>query len=203
MATKTNGKNKGSAFERKIANQLSKRFQLTTGLISAFRRNIDSGSFFGGSNQKRTVTHDLDHAVFGDLVCPKTFKFSIECKHYKSAPSFQSMVNHKVSQWDGWIKQAMQDAEQAKKQMALIIKYNNVDEIVVVQSQLPINARYIKYQDFLIYLLEDFLKCSDDFYFSSLVVQDSSSGSQCSGPNTNVSANGSTADISNPDGTEL
>jgi hypothetical protein len=198
----TNGKNKGSAFERKIANQLSKRFQLKTGISTAFRRNIDSGSFFGGSNQRRTTTHDLDYAVFGDLVCPKLFKFSIECKHYKSAPSFQSIMSHKVTQWDGWLKQALQDAAQAKKLMALIVKYNNVDEIVFVQLQLPIAANTLQYREFVIYKLDDFLKCDDDYYFSP-GDQDSSSGSQCSGPNSNVSAKGSTADVSKPAGTEL
>ncbi len=47
-----NGKQKGNGFERKIANILSERFKEHTGLEQAFRRNIDSGSFFGGKCSK-------------------------------------------------------------------------------------------------------------------------------------------------------
>jgi len=162
---RVNGKSKGNNQERKIANLLSTRFQSQTGIISSFRRNPDSGSFFGGSNKARTETYDTDYAVFGDLICPRNFKFSIESKHYKSAPSFQSVVNHKVTQWDGWLVQAAQDAAQSKKQMCLIVKYNNVDEIVFLDNQLPISVNHSKYQLYWIYKLSDFLSCPDNYFF--------------------------------------
>ena len=161
-----NGKAKGNGFERKIANLLSTRFQAKTGIESGFRRNPDSGSFFGGTNKKRTETYDLDYAVFGDLICPKNFSYSIECKNYKSAPSFQSVINHKVTQWDTWLKQANQDAESSKKLLAMIVKYNNVDEIVFIKHLLPINAHYIMYQEYYVYKLSDFLSCDDTLFFS-------------------------------------
>ena len=69
-----NGKSKGSSFERKISNLLSSRFEPVTGIKQAFRRNPDSGSFFGASNQKRKETHDLDHANFGELKMTNYFK---------------------------------------------------------------------------------------------------------------------------------
>lgn len=99
-AGKVNGKNKGNTFERKVANLLSDRFQQHTGIEKSFRRNSDSGSFFGGGNKSRVAQYDLEHAAFGDLICPDTFLYSVECKHYKSAPSFQSIVNKEVTQWD-------------------------------------------------------------------------------------------------------
>ena len=123
-AGKVNGKNKGNTFERKIANLLSDRFQQYTGLEKSFKRNADSGSFFGGNNKSRVTQYDLEQAAFGDLICPKTFLYSIECKHYKSAPSFQSLINKDVAQWDNWIKQVEQDSENANKLPLLIIKYN-------------------------------------------------------------------------------
>jgi hypothetical protein len=165
-----NGKSKGSSFERKIANLLSARFEPITGIKQSFRRNTDSGSYFGGSNQRRVVTHDLDHANFGDLICPKNFGFSIECKFYKTGPSFASLVKGKVTQWDEWIAQAKQDAKNSGKLMMLIVKYNGVDELVFVEAEMlgltlvlpytvaPFNTVYG-------YRFNDFLKLTDDNFF--------------------------------------
>jgi hypothetical protein len=160
-----NGKNKGNTFERKVATLLSERFEGVTGLKTAFRRNPDSGSFFGGSNKKRTETHDLDRANFGDLICPKTFKFSVECKHYKTGPSFASVVKGKVTQWDGWIKQAQQDAAESGKDMMLIVKYNGVDEVVFLSAPMLNLPLVLPYANVFGYRLEDFLKLDDNTFF--------------------------------------
>lgn len=159
-----NGKNKGGTFERKIANMLSARFELVTGLKQSFRRNADSGAFFGGSNKKRTATHDLDTANFGDLICPKSFKFSIECKFYKTGPTFSALVKGKLPQWDTWIKQATQDATESKKQMMLIIKYNNVDEVVALNFTLPNQQPFMIYENVFLYRLSDVLLQPDEFF---------------------------------------
>ncbi len=164
---KVNGKNKGNTFERKIANLLSDRFAEHTGLESAFRRNPDSGSFFGGQNQARTETYDTEYAVFGDLICPRTFDFSIECKNYKTPPSFGSIVKQDCKQIDQWISQATQDALNAKKRMALIIKYNNVSEIVVLPELFGTLKPIINYKEYHIVSLDDFLAQSDDNFFTS------------------------------------
>jgi hypothetical protein len=165
MATaKVNGKNKGSSFERKIANLLSERFEPITGIKSSFRRNPDSGSFFGGTNKKRTVTHDLSHANFGDIICPENFKFSVECKHYKTGPSFAAIVKGKITQWDTWIAQASQDAESSQRSMMLIIKYNGVDEIVITEKQLDLESK-ILYNKFVGYRLADVLLLPDEDFF--------------------------------------
>lgn len=166
MATKVNGKNKGNSFERKIANALSKRFEEFTGKPKSFIRNSDSGSFFGGSNVARTETHNTEFAVYGDLVCPRAFNFSVECKHYKSAPGFQSIISHHVAQWDAWLIQATQDAKAAGKAMSLVVKYNNVEEIVFLESKIPSAAFYSKYKQYYVYRFEDVLACADNFFFS-------------------------------------
>ena len=160
-----NGKNKGSSFERKIANLLSARFEPLTGIKSAFRRNPDSGSFFGGTNKKRTETHDLGHANFGDLICPENFKFSVECKHYKTGPTFAAIVKGKISQWDTWIEQATQDARSSKKEMLLVMKYNGVDELVFVEQRLANLNLILTYKHVFGYRLEDFLSMSNNNFF--------------------------------------
>lgn len=160
-----NGKNKGNTFERKIANLLSERFESATGVKQGFRRNPDSGSFFGGSNKRRTETHDLDSANFGDLICPKAFKYSVECKHYKTGPSFASVVKGKVTQWDGWIEQAKQDASESGKDMMLIVKYNGVDEVVFLSAPMLDLQLVLPYADVFGYRLDDFLKLNDTTFF--------------------------------------
>lgn len=166
---KVQGKKKGNGFERRISNLLSKRFEPLLNIEKAFYRNADSGSYFGGSNKQRIQTHTLDYAVFGDLVCPKNFKFSIECKHYKTPPTFKSIVNHDVTQWNNWLNQATQDAKSSNRQMCLIVKYNNVDEIIFLTDNLNNNIKcnYIIYQQkYFIYSLSDWLLMPDDYFFN-------------------------------------
>ncbi len=164
MNKQVNGKQKGNTFERKIANTFSDRFRDMLGIEKGFRRNPDSGSFFGGQNESRTEVYGTEFAVFGDLICPKTFLYSIECKHYKSAPSFQSLVNADVKQWDLWISQAEQDSQKSNKKMLLIVKYNSVDEIVFVDNSEDLPLCFI-YKGKSIYKLSDFLTMDNSKFF--------------------------------------
>lgn len=166
MASKVNGKNKGNSFERKIANLLSDRFKDYLGIEKGFRRNADSGSYFGGVNSQRIDRYDLNNAYFGDLMCPDTFLFSVECKHYKSAPSFQSIVNKEVTQWDTWIKQCEQDSANANKLPLLIIKYNNVPEFAFVKNKLEIDD-ILQYKGYYSYTLSEILKLSNGIFFDA------------------------------------
>lgn len=166
MTKKVNGKNKGNSFERKIANTLSDRFANHLGIEKGFRRNPDSGSFFGGTNESRTDVYDTDFAIFGDLICPRAFNFAIECKHYKSAPVFKGIINGEVTQWDRWLEQAQQDSEKSKKKMMLIIKYNNVDEIVMVSEPYAALRCCFEYKNVYCYKLGDFLALDNSEFFS-------------------------------------
>jgi len=160
-----NSKDKGNAFERKISNLLSKRFETVTGLTQAFRRNIDSGSFFGGSNQRRTQTHNTENAVFGDINVPSNFKFSLECKHYKEAPSFKSIMKQDVKSWDLWISQAKQDCDNAGKEMLLIVKYNGVDEIAILDKLPQGITPIMNYKGNFVINLDTLLELADEVFF--------------------------------------
>lgn len=160
-----NSKNKGNTFERKIANLLSDRFLAQTGIPKSFRRNADSGSFFGGGNKTRTETHDLSKASFGDIIAPEEFAFSIECKHYATAPSFASMVKQEVATFDKWIGQAEQDGESSGKLPCIIVKYNNVPEIVLVQDVFGTLEPIARYKTYFIVTLADFLAQADVCFF--------------------------------------
>lgn len=163
---RVNGKSKGNTFERKIATLFSGRFAEITGIESSFRRNQDSGSFYGGSNQKRIATHDLDNAFFGDIICPKSFLYSIECKHYRTPPTVQSIISENVSMWDKWISQAKQDGISSSKKVMLIVKYNNTDELVFLSEKFDIKTIFT-YKCNYIYRLQDVLLLEDSIFFNS------------------------------------
>jgi len=158
---KVNGKQKGNSQERKIANLLSEHFKVSTGLDQSFRRNPDSGSFWGATNQSRLQTHDTSKASMGDIICPEGFTYNIECKFYKEPPSFNLLVKQDVKQWDDWVVQAKQDADNSKKKMCLIIKYNRVDEIVIL-DKLPSGLKEsFMYKNYYVMSLEHFLSQPD------------------------------------------
>ncbi len=163
---KVNGKQKGNSFERDIANQLSERFHAFTGIEKSFRRNPDSGSFFGGTNVGRTEIYDTDYALYGDLICPRSFKFSVECKHYKAAPPLSAIMKQKVTAWDEWLKQASQDANVSEKDMLLIIKYNRTETMVFLNESLASLDLILRYKDYCVYTLDTVLKQEDKFFFS-------------------------------------
>lgn len=165
-----NGKQKGSSYERNISNLLSKRFKDVTGIEKSFRRNPDSGSFWGATNQKRISTYNTETAAFGDIICPSNFNYSIECKHYKTAPSFASLLNQNCKQWDTWLAQATQDSINSKKKMLLIIKYNNVEDFVLVSEPVD-NVPVIRYRDYYIIKLNMFIDLPDTNFFTDSVTE--------------------------------
>jgi hypothetical protein len=160
-----NSKNKGNTFERKIANILSDRFKEHTGIAKSFRRDVTSGSFFGATNQKRLETHDAETATFGDIMAPATFKFSIECKHYKDAPSFLSILKQDNKTLDKWLGQAEQDADNAGKQALVIAKFNNVPEMAFVKRDVWDRSADLYYKGFAIVLFDHFLETETSFFF--------------------------------------
>lgn len=167
-----NGKQKGNRFERDIANMLSERFKEYTGIDQAFRRNPDSGSFFGGKNIERAETHDTEWAIYGDLICPRAFKFAIECKNYKTAPIMNAILMEKVSDWDSWIKQARQDATASGKEMLLIVKYNRTPIIAILNPGVMNKSPLMYYKDTEIFKLDDILLMDESFFFTQQENQD-------------------------------
>lgn len=163
---KVNGKQKGNAFEREIANKLSERFADKLGIKSGFRRNPDSGSFFGGTNASRMDDYDLDYAIYGDLICPKSFKFCIECKNYKTPPSLNGVLNESIKEWDEWIEQNDKDAEKDNKMSFLVVKYNRTEVFVVLNGSLDFGIQHqISYKDRKVYKLSDILDLPDHYFF--------------------------------------
>jgi hypothetical protein len=163
---KVNGKQKGNAFERVVSNKLSDRFKEKTGLDKSFRRSIDSGSFFGASNQKRMETHNLEKANFGDIICPSNFNYEVECKSYKTPPTWKAILEQDCKQLDDWIDQATQDSKNSGKKMMLIMKFNNVPEMVLFEELPEGLSSIINYKQYSIVTLTKVLLLPDEIFFS-------------------------------------
>lgn len=158
-------KAKGNTWERKIANYLSERFRDYVGVESPFRRATDSGAWVGGSNQSRAATHLAEHVNFGDIICPPNFKWTVECKHYKTQFTLNSILLQTNTQLDAWLDQARQDATNAGKQPLLIVKFNNCEPFVL-SRELHTSVRF-NYHSYHCYLLNDFFGLPDAQYFLS------------------------------------
>ena len=94
-------KEKGKAFERFVANDLSDIFKLS------FTRTPNSGAYVGGKNSFRmnTLSNSQILLTEGDIIVPdELHNLKIECKSYKDLPFHQLFTQCK--QVDEWIKQA-------------------------------------------------------------------------------------------------
>lgn len=133
------------------------------------KRN-DSGSYFGGSNVSRTETHDLDFAIYGDLICPRHFNFIVECKFYKTPPSFNAIVKDTVPQWDKWLEQNEADSAKADKEPLTIIKYNRTEPFCFFRKEflkkLDIEPIMLYSNKYSLILLETALTMEDSIFFS-------------------------------------
>jgi hypothetical protein len=116
---------KGASFEREVAKTFSERFRDYLGVEKGFLRNTTSGAVFGGKNAHRLDKVVEERQDSGDILTPPGFRFSIECKNYRNAPTFGSLFKG-YAQWDKWLKQA----KITKKEPILIVKYNGCEEVV-------------------------------------------------------------------------
>ena len=122
-------KNKGSSFEREVANFLSDLYG------ESFIRAPGSGAYVGGKNQSRKqFLHEGQIRSFkGDIVPGQSFpKFNAECKSYKDFP-FHQLYTGDCKVLDGWIEQMMDVAEEGDVNI-LFMKFNRKGKFVVVQS---------------------------------------------------------------------
>lgn len=158
-----NSKNKGSAFEREIAHLLTEIFK------KDFSRTPGSGAFTGGKNRVRTagLSDAATTTLTGDLIIPTGFPFSIECKSYAKMPWHQIM-HGECKQLDGWLKQAIEDANSINLTQLIIIKINHNGMFFVIPSNAQHllsfddqNFPHLEYKDHRIYSMLYFTQVLD------------------------------------------
>lgn len=118
-----NSRTKGNTFENKICKILNERFN-----TSDFMRSPGSGAF--------ATSHKLpEHMqIHGDLITPKGFRFTIECKKGYNKESIASIFNPK-SNLRLFIEQAERDAEKENKDFLLIFAQDRQTAIAIINRK--------------------------------------------------------------------
>jgi len=149
---RVNSRTKGNTFERKVAGLFNKRFE-----TKEFTRSPGSGAF------ATTHTNLPQHLkVFGDLITPLNFGFSIECKNgYKL--EFDAPFKKCSELWK-FIEQAKRDAVKGEKEWMVVYQKTRRETLVIVGKAYPIQRRMEIHGETFVYTLEDFLRL-DDFHF--------------------------------------
>ena len=151
---RVNSKQKGAAFERKIAKTLNERFNTTE-----FSRTPGSGAF--GS------THQLPQhlIVHGDLITPQNFKYTIECKNGYNV-ELEDVLKPK-SDFYKFIEQAKSDAKRASRDWMVIYKKNRKKEVCVVGGRIGSLKNFVSVGGkYYLYLLKDVLALPESFWFN-------------------------------------
>lgn len=144
-------KEKGKAFERKIAHLLTDVFEDT------FTRTPNSGAHTGGQNAVNNFTDNQKLLLDGDIIVPESLsKLVFECKT-KKVFSF-SQLYRKSKVLEDWIEQA----KHPEKLWFLIFKINNQGEYVVFDEKY--SQYIISMSTFHIYKMK-YIICSLDNFF--------------------------------------
>tara|TARA_R100001143_G_scaffold60993_1_gene61012 strand:- start:52 stop:576 length:525 start_codon:yes stop_codon:yes gene_type:complete len=157
-----NSKAKGSAFERKVAKILNEHFETTD-----FQRSPGSGAY--------ATTHNLpDHLkIHGDLITPKDFIYSIECKKGYNTLDLYSLLNPNSKIYE-FIKQAEKDADQANKEAIVLMAQDRRDIIALIKedshisNQLNINNKRIIHilNNYILVSFKDVLSIDTSLFFN-------------------------------------
>jgi len=128
-------KNKGNAFEREVANFLSKTYN------ASFVRAAHSGAFIGGTNnhRKEYLSENQVKSFKGDIIPPDDWKhFNAEAKSYADFP-FHLVLTGECKQLDSWLAQLL-DVEDTDDLNILFMKFNRKGQYVAVQGKLTWKA---------------------------------------------------------------
>ena len=152
-------KQKGNAFERVIAEHLTKIFDLK------FFRTPGSGAYVGGKNFHRVneMTNSQQLLLEGDIVVPEELEYlKFECKTLKKF-SFSSLYNNNAI-LDSWIEQATSE----DKLWFLVFKINNRGSFVVFDMEhgshlaIPPENNVMLYKKTLVTRLDNFFELNKD-----------------------------------------
>jgi hypothetical protein len=169
-------KQKGSGFEREIAQFLTKTYG------ESFIRAPGSGAYVGGKNQNRKeILHEGQVRSFkGDVVPGQSFsKMNIECKFYADFP-FHLLLSGDCNVLEGWLKQLMDVADENDVNI-LFMKFNRKGKYVCVQSKLTwIADNFVyytstKHGDWTIFEFDTFFKNNTELLKKYSILTDTKS----------------------------
>jgi hypothetical protein len=172
---KVNGKSKGSSFERVVAKALSTHLTPLT-----FIRSPGSGARTGGKNMAKFGMMFGEDAmkIFTADVVPTNerdtnlnFRWSIECKSYKTQDNFTSLFSGTAKIFS-WFNESIIDAKKINKKPMLIFKWNQTSTFVAIsQKDLSIlystsifEGRLLNIENLTIFNLNDLLPHKNFWY---------------------------------------
>lgn len=143
---RVNSKAKGATNERKVAKLLAAKLAPLE-----FIKTTGSGAFFGGKNfavrggkfskaAMQTFVGDITPTNEDDVDI--VFNFVVECKHYKTPDSFDSLFTGKHSIY-GWLKEVLTDCVKLNKQGIVIFKWNNTPYYAAVDSTISLPCKHM------------------------------------------------------------
>lgn len=153
MSKKVNGKRKGNSFEREVCSLFEDLFGGT------FKRVPQSGAF--GTINHAVLNEAMKDTLTGDIICPKTFPFSVEAKSYRDI-LWHHIVQNRCKVLDKWIEQSERDACTAGKEAMVVFKivrqgvYVVIDADTIDEHITKLPDSFIKYQDKIILSWEVF-----------------------------------------------
>ena len=131
-------KQKGNAWERDVAKDLSETFN------ENFIRVPNSGAYTGGANVFRIdqLTEQQKRMMDGDIMVPPCLsRYKIECKNYKAFDFHQLFNENKTL--DKWIKQA-----EFGLLWFLVIKVTRKGSFILFRKEI---SKHFSYKNYLIY----------------------------------------------------
>lgn len=152
---KINSKNKGNTFQRNVAKILNTHFGTTD-----FMPTPGSGAF--------ATTHKLPAhlQIYGDLITPKNFAFTIEAKKGYNKENLGSIFNPKSQLISFW-KQTLRDSNKAGRSPLVIFQQDRKNTLAILEWHLVDNITFDKEirciaggDAFTIVSLEELLACT-------------------------------------------
>lgn len=153
-----NSKRKGNSWELEFSKILTENFK------GVWKRAPMSGAIFGAGNRHRAegVREDAQEILSGDLISPKDWPFSIECKSYKEL-EFHQIIKGQCKKLDEWIEQGTSDSVFCKKELFIAMKIVRKGCFVLFDAKYlnvtPKNSMTYKGK-YIIISLEEFLEQS-------------------------------------------
>lgn len=165
---RVDSKAKGKSFEGEIAKILSKELA-----PYQFKRVLHSGAILGGKNAVNMDQYSqaLANLFIGDVVCindsewDSKFRFSIECKFYKTPEGLDNFLGVVNSNIPKWYEEAVVDAKKVNKTPLLIVKYNRSSIYCIISDDYSLapleHYVHLRKEKLKIFLLSDVIKYKD------------------------------------------
>ena len=154
---RVNSRTKGNTFERKIATTLNSRFN-----TNEFCRSPGSGAF--------ATTHSLPKhlQIYGDLITPQNFKFTIECKKGYNKENLCGFFKEN-SDVRSFIRQATRDSIKSNKPFLVVFQQDRKTILSIFKKE-DLNYKilndYIEWSKYIICPFDQLLKLEDSIFYS-------------------------------------